>query len=137
MAARLTAVGYVDAASWMDPATDIYTLQVGDDNVSKNQLAFDVKPMGGSLAASVSSVAVPPGTWEIVQISGPVGAVVNVKFKGVGFVPLVEFVIPPSGVYNFQFGPCPSGWCVVEPQRYEFIVEGTLISPVSVLATFR
>ena len=139
MAGRLASLGYQDTRSWYNNDTGLYYLCVEQDHISKNQLAFDVNPPDGSLTVSRDSINVTPGgqDWGIIRVYGPVGETVNVRFAGTGYLTSTQFEIPQGGFYNFQFGPCPAGQFVVEPQAYEFYVEGYRISPVVVLATFR
>jgi len=136
MAWRLADAGYTAAKSWIDYSTGLYYLEVGENNVSRNQLLFDVQPSDAPLAANATEINVPPMTTTMVTITGPVGKAVKVRFPGVGFVSKTNFVIPGNGNYEFQLGACPAGQRVVTPQMFEFYVEDGSCSPVAVMVTF-
>jgi len=136
---RLADVGYTNPLVAWDPS-DLYSttqilIRVDENNQSKNQIAFDVTPPN-ALSANKTLLNVTPGSWDSVRITGPEGVTVKMRFDGIGFVTTTEFVMPTNG-YTVQFGPCPLGQAVVEPQLYHFYVEGTSVAPVGVTATFR
>lgn len=136
IAARLEAVGYSEAT--LRPAAglaDKSQVTVAEDNVSKNQLLFDMTPPD-SLSCDTANVVMAPGTSTTVEISGPPGTTVNVTFTGIGFVQETSFELGQDGSYDFQLGPCPVGMAQIEPQLYHFTTSGTSISPVGVTATF-
>jgi hypothetical protein len=135
MAWRL-AQSYTAAKSWVDFSTGLYYLEVGEENVSKNQLLFDVTPQSGELACNVTDINVPPMTTTMVTVTGPIGTAVKVRFPGVSFVSETEFTIPGNGNYEFQLGACPAGQRVVTPQTFEFYVEDGSCSPVAIPVTF-
>jgi hypothetical protein len=112
-------------------------LQVGEANVSANQLLFDVQPVDGQLACNVTSINVAPMSTSMVTITGPIGKTVKVRFKGVAFVSETEFVIPGNNNYEYQLGVCPAGQRVVTPQEFEFYVEDDTCSPVAIMVTFK
>jgi hypothetical protein len=72
----------------------------------------------------------------MVTITGPIGAVVKVRFDGIAFVSETEFTIPGNGDYEYQLGACPAGQRVVTPQMFDFYVEDGSCSPVAVMVTF-
>lgn len=135
---RLLDAGYTSPAVYDDPDVSGGTiLSVAEDNVSKNQLAFDVQPTDGALAANYESLNVAPTFSTSVTITGPVGKPVKVRFEGIGFVSETEFTIPGNNNYEFVLGPCPAGQRVVTPQMYDFYVEDGSCSPVAVMVTFK
>lgn len=136
IAQRLGDVGY--SAPMVYPAagsSDQSQVTVAEDNVSKNQLLFDMTP-NEALGCSESEVDLAPGTSTFLEISGPPGTVVNVTFTGIGFVQETQFSIDIDGIYMFQLGPCPIGLAQTDPQLYFFSSPGTSISPVGVTARF-
>jgi len=112
-------------------------LSIGESNVSKNQLAFECQAPTAELAANQSVMTIPPTTTQKVTITGPIGAVVKVRFDGIGFISETQFTIPGNSNYEFQFGPCPAGQRVVTSQMFDFYVEDGLCSPVAVMVNFK
>lgn len=133
---RLIVAERMNPAVYDGGAPGHVVLSVDDENVSKNQLAFECQAPVGQLAANQASFNVPPMTTHAVTITGPVGKVVKVRFGGIGFVSETEFTIPGNGNYDFVFGACPAGQRVVTPQMFDFYVEDGSCSPVAVLVTF-
>lgn len=136
LADRLNSVGYSGALFYRDPtARDAIMLTVDQDNVSKKQLLHDMAPRD-SLTVNKQDLVIKPGDTEKVRISGPPGADVTVHFSGIGFISETQFKLNRNGSYTFEFGPCPKGMAIVEPQIYYFTVPGTSTSPVAVSAVF-
>lgn len=134
---RLLANGYTNARVQDSATTPGQTCIIVDQkNVSKNQLLFDVRPAAGVLTANVTQTNVPPTFTSIVTITGPAGKTVKVRFDGVGYIQVSQFVIPDNNNYEFAFGPCPAGQRVVSPQLFDFYVEDGSCSPVAVKVTF-
>lgn len=135
---RLTAIGYSGVLIYKlqeDPKN--FYIHVKEDHVSKNQLAFDMSPTRGYITIGATLINVEPGTAKLVEIVGPVNETVKVRFSGIGFISQRSFVMPQTGRFNFQFGPCPSNMAVTEPQTYHFYVDGIDIAPAAVKVTFR
>lgn len=133
---RLLSNGYTNPRVY-DGATPGFTLITVDQNgISKNQLIFDTQPADGLLTTNATQINVPPTFTAVVTITGPAGKSVKVRFDGVGFIPVSQFVIPDNNNYNFVFGPCPAGQRVVSPQLFDFYVEDDSCSPVAVRVTF-
>ena len=135
---RLLTAGYTNPM--VSPDIDVAgntVLSVGEANVSKNQLAFDVQAPDGELACNYTSLNVPPMASVSVTITGPIGKTVKVRFDGVAFVSETEFVIPGNNNYDFSFGVCPAGQRVVTPQKFDFYVEDGSCSPVEVMVSFK
>lgn len=136
MVERLKAVGYTDPLAYQNQANpDLWVLQVAENHVSKNQLAFDVVPPH-ELTVDIGVLNIAPGNTAQVKVRGPTGAVVKTKFKGTGFIAEHTFSLQAPGERLIEFGPCPVGQFVVDPQVYHFSVDGTDVAPVAVMATF-
>ena len=133
---RLESAGY-HFVSATQSATDTFRVEVGEANVSKNQMLFDMQPADGQLACNFTSLNVAPPSTRAITITGPVGKEVKVRFSGVCFLNETEFTIPGNNNHNFVLGPCPSYMRVVEPQLVDFYVEDGSCSPVAVLVTFK
>ena len=134
---QLISRGYTSVQIWDDDDVSGGTyISVNENNVSKNQIAFDATPVEGALACNYTTLNVAPTFTTPVTITGPAGKVVKVRFDGVGFVSELEFTIPGNNNYEFVFGPCPTEQRVVTPQMFDFYVEDGSCSPVAVLVTF-
>lgn len=135
---RLVSVGYTGVLIYRIQEDPIhFYLRVDEENVSKNQLMFDMKPQQGFIRIGATTINVEPGTTKTVEIIGPANSLVQIKFPGVGFITQRSFRMPENGRYNFQFGPCPSNMAVVEPQSYHFYVDNIDVAPALVKVTFR
>lgn len=134
---RLVENGYTNPAVYESPTPGHTTVRVDENNVSKNQLAFDAQPADGLLVANATQINVAPTFTMMVTITGPAGKTVKVRFEGIGFVSATQFVIPGNNTYEFAFGPCPADQRVVSPQLFDFYVEDGSCSPVAVKVTFK
>jgi len=135
---RLLAAGRTNPTVYEDAAVPgNVVLWIGEANVSKNQLAFECQAPVAELAANQSDMNVPPMSTQMVTITGPIGALVKVRFEGIAFVSETEFTIPGNSNYDFQVGPCPAGQRLVIPQMLDFYVEDGSCSPVAVMVTFK
>jgi hypothetical protein len=136
--ARLLTNGRTNPQIYDDPSSPGSTIvRVDDDNISKNQLKFEMQPSSGQLTCNYTTLNVPPLTTKTVAITGPAGTLVKVRFDGIGFVSETEFTIPGNNNYEFMFGPCTGALRVVSPQMFDFYVEDGSCSPVAVLVTFK
>jgi hypothetical protein len=134
---RLIETGYTNPRVY-DSATapGSTCVVVEEKHVSKNQLLFDAQPAAGTLTTNAAQINVPPTTTALVTITGPAGKTVKVRFDGIGYIAVSQFVMPPNNNYEFLFGPCPAGQRIVSPQHFDFYVEDGSCSPVAVKVTF-
>lgn len=136
MVDRLLAVGYTNPRVGASPREGLFFIQVDELHISNNQLKFDVTP-STQLTVDRSSFNIAPGGRDAVQVRGPAGTEISVRFSGLSFTIMESFTILDSGAYNFQINACPANQRVLDPQLYDFYVPGTSVSPVAVWVTFR
>lgn len=135
---RLVVAGYTAPRISGDPnVPGGVILSVAENNVSKNQLAFDVQPPAGALACNYSILNIAPGFSTAVTITGPAGKLVKLRFEGIGFLNATEFTIPENNNFEFVFGPIPLGQRIVSPQMYDFYTEDGSCSPIALKVTFK